>query len=144
MGFCKKKEYEQFMDDVPKFEKMLSKSGITVIKFYFSVSKGIQKERFDQRRVNPLKQFKLSPIDQFSQELWDRYTLAEYKNLSLTHSEHAPWTIVESDNKKKARLNAIRFVLNQFDYPDKLKEKKLKVNEDIVYNAGKRIKMLEK
>ena len=144
MGFCKKKEYEQFMDDVPKFEKMLSKSGITVIKFYFSVSKDIQKERFDQRRVNPLKQFKLSPIDQFSQELWDRYTLAEYKNLSLTHSEHVPWTIVESDNKKKARLNAIRFVLNQFDYPDKLKEKKLKVNEDIVYNAGKRIKMLEK
>ena len=144
MGFCKKREYEQFMDDVPKFEKMLTKSGITLIKFYFSVSKDIQKERFEERRQNPLKQFKLSPIDQFSQELWDRYTLAEYKNINNTHSEHAPWVVIESDDKKKARLNAIKYVLNQFDYPDKIKEKKLKIDENIVYSWAKRARMLEK
>lgn len=144
MGFCKKKEYEQFLEDVPKFEKMLIKSWIKIIKFYFSVSKEVQKQRFDERRRNPLKQFKLSPIDQFSQQLWDKYSLAEYKNILATHSEHAPWTIVESDNKKKSRLNAIKYLLNQFDYPGKAKEKKLRVDESIVYSWAKRVKILEK
>ena len=120
------------MKDTPVFEKMLVDSGIKLIKFYFSVSKTEQAERFEARKTNPLKQFKLSPIDQFSQQLWDKYTLAEYKNLSKTHSKHAPWTIINSDDKKKARINALKYVLNQFEYPDKISDEELKVDPQIV------------
>ena len=95
--------------------QMLTRAGIKIIKFYFSVSKEEQAARFQERRTNPLKQYKLSPIDQFSQKLWDRYTLAEYLNFSQTHSEHAPWTIVKSDNKEVSRINAIKYLLSQFD-----------------------------
>ncbi|MDD3302673.1 MAG: polyphosphate kinase 2, partial [Candidatus Gracilibacteria bacterium] len=111
MGFVRKKDYEQFLDDVPKFEKMLINSGIKLIKFYFSVSKDEQAKRFEERMRNPLKQFKLSPIDQSGQKLWDKYTLAEYKNFESTHTKVSPWVIVKSDNKKKARINAIKYCL---------------------------------
>lgn len=85
-----KKDYEKFLDDVPKFEKMLVDSGIKIIKLYYSTSKAEQAKRFEERRYNPLKQYKLSPIDQFSQKLWKKYTLAEYQNFKSTDSEHAP------------------------------------------------------
>ena len=88
------------MEDVVSLEKLLTRSGIKIIKFYFSVSKAEQAARFEERKTNPLKQYKLSPIDQFSQKLWDRYTLAEYLNFSQTHTDNAPWTIVKSDNKE--------------------------------------------
>lgn len=143
MGFVKKKDYEQFLDDVPKFEKMLTKSGIKIIKFYFSVSKAEQAKRFDERRRNPLKQFKLSPIDQFSQKLWDRYSIAEYHNFLNTHTEHCPWVVINSDDKKASRLNAIRYVLNQFDYPGKAKAKKLKIDSDVLYNGAEKVKRLK-
>jgi len=116
MGFCTKNQYKQFMKDTPVFEKMLVDSGIKLIKFYFSVSKAIQADRFEARKTNPLKQYKLSPIDQFSQQLWEKYTLAEYNNFKNTHCKHAPWTLINSDDKKQARLNAIKVVLNNFDY----------------------------
>jgi polyphosphate kinase 2 (PPK2 family) len=111
---------------------MLVDSGTTIVKFYFSVSKTEQARRFEGRKTNPLKQFKLSPIDQYSQQLWDKYTLAEYKNLSTTHSKHAPWTVINSDDKKVARINAIKHVLNQFDYPEKIDAKLLKEDPEIV------------
>ena len=142
MGFCTKKEYEQFMQDTPVFEKMLIDSGITVIKFYFSVSKAMQAERFEARKTNPLKQFKLSPIDQFSQQLWDKYTLAEYKNFSHTHTKHSSWTLINSDDKKQARLNAIKVVLNNFDYEGKIEQKKLKIDKKIVYSGKEKVKRL--
>ncbi len=132
MWFVRKKDYEQFLEDVPKFEKMLVNSWIKLIKFYFSVSKEEQAKRFEERRRNPLKQFKLSPIDQVSQNLWDKYSLAEYKNFSNTHSKDAPWIIIKSDDKKKARLNAIRYLLNQFDYTDKIVDKKLSIDKWIL------------
>lgn len=132
MGFVRKKEYEQFLDDVPKFEKMLVASGIKLIKFYFSVSKEEQAKRFEERMRNPLKQFKLSPIDQVGQKLWDKYTLAEYKNFSNTHTKHCPWVIIKSDNKKKARINTIKYCLNQFDYDKKINNKKLQIDKEIV------------
>jgi polyphosphate kinase 2 (PPK2 family) len=132
MGFVREDDYKKFLNDVPVFEKMLVDSGTTIIKFYFSVSKSEQAKRFEGRTTNPLKQFKLSPIDQYSQQLWDKYTLAEYKNLSATHSKHAPWTIVNSDDKKAARINAIKHVLNQFDYTDKIDKKLLKEDSKIV------------
>ncbi|MBP9812718.1 polyphosphate kinase 2, partial [Candidatus Gracilibacteria bacterium] len=126
MGFVTQPDYEKFLKDAPELEKMLVKSaGIKIIKFYFSVSKAEQAARFEERRTNPLKQFKLSPIDQFSQKLWDRYTVAEYENFTRTHTDWAPWVIVNSDDKEASRINAIKYVLNQFDYPEKLKGDKL-------------------
>lgn len=143
MWFVTKKDYEQFLEDVPKFEKMLVNSWIKLIKFYFSVSKEEQARRFDERRRNPLKQFKLSPIDQVSQNLWDKYTLAEYKNFSSTHSKDAPWTIVKSDDKKKARINAIKYLLNQFEYADKMDSKKLVVDNKLVITWAAKAKHLK-
>ncbi len=144
MGFVGKRDYEKFMDDVVVLEKMLTRAGIKIIKFYFSVSKEEQAARFQERRTNPLKQYKLSPIDQFSQKLWDRYTLAEYLNFSQTHTEHAPWTIVKSDNKEMSRINAIKYLLSQFDYPDKIDSKYLKIDEDTVFTGREKVKMLAK
>ncbi|MFA5916694.1 MAG: polyphosphate kinase 2 [Candidatus Gracilibacteria bacterium] len=143
MGFVRKKDYEQFLDDVPKFEKMLVSSGIKIIKFYFSVSKEEQAKRFDERRRNPLKQFKLSPIDQVGQKLWDKYTLAEYKNFSNTHTKHCPWIIVKSDNKKKARINSIKYCLNQFDYDKKINSKKLQIDKEIITSGDDNVKHLK-
>jgi polyphosphate kinase 2 (PPK2 family) len=142
MGFVREDDYKAFLKDVPVFEKMLVDSGTTIVKFYFSVSKTEQARRFEGRKSNPLKQFKLSPIDQYSQQLWDKYTLAEYKNLSATHSKHAPWTIVNSDDKKLARINAIKHVLNQFEYPDKIDTKLLKEDPKIVISGEEKAKAL--
>lgn len=144
MWFVDKKNYEQFLEDVPKFEKMLTDSWVKLVKFYFSVSKAEQAKRFEDRIKNPLKQYKLSPIDQFSQQLWDKYSLAEYKNFKATNTKENPWTIVISDDKKKARLNAIKYLLNQFDYPEKIDKKYLKIDNDIIENCEDKIKSLKK
>jgi polyphosphate kinase len=144
MGFVGKADYDRFMHDVPELEKMLVKSaGIKIIKFYFSVSKAEQAARFEERRTNPLKQFKLSPIDQFSQKLWDKYTIAEYENFSRTHTEWAPWTIVNSDDKEASRINAIKYILGQFDYPGKLKADKLKIDTDIILTGREKAQILK-
>jgi len=144
MGFVGKRDYEKFMEDVPSFEKLLTRSGIKIIKFYFSVSKSEQAARFLERRTNPLKQYKLSPIDQFSQKLWDRYTMAEYENFSRTHTEHAPWIIINSDDKEASRINSIKYLLSQFDYPDKLDAEKLEINKNIVHSGKEKVRLLEK
>lgn len=144
MWFVTQADYEKFMKDVPELEKMLVKSaGITIIKFYFSVSKAEQAARFEERRTNPLKQFKLSPIDQFSQQLWDRYTMAEYENFTRTHTDWAPWVIVNSDNKEASRINAIKYVLNQFDYPGKIKGEKLKLDDAIIHTGKDKARVLK-
>lgn len=144
MGFVGKRDYEKFMEDVPLLEKMLVRSGVQIIKFYFSVSKDVQAARFHERRTNPLKQYKLSPIDQFSQKLWDRYTIAEYENFSRTHTEHAPWIVVNSDDKEASRINAIKHLLSQFDYPEKISRGDLAVDEHIVYSGKEKIRKIEK
>lgn len=143
MWFVRKKDYERFLNEVTSFEKMLIDSWIKLVKFYFSVSKSEQAKRFESRERNPLKQYKLSPIDQYSQQLWEKYTLAEYKNFSVTHTKEAPWIIINSDNKKKARLNAIKHVLNQFNYPWKVDDKKLKIDKDLVYTWADKVRMLK-
>ena len=132
MGFVGRRDYERFMEDVPVFEKLITRSNTKIIKFYFSVSKEEQAARFEERRRNPLKQYKLSAVDQFSQQLWDRYTLAEYKNFSRTHSDYAPWVVINSDNKQQARLNAMRYVLSQFAYADKIDPKYLEIDKGII------------
>jgi polyphosphate kinase 2 len=145
MGFCTPEEHKEFLREVPKLESMLVNAGIKVMKFYFSVSKSEQEKRFSKRRTDPLKQYKLSPVDQKSQELWDKYTVAKYSMLLSSHTKHVPWTIIRSDDKKKARLNTIRMILNQIDYPDKTTDKELlKIDETIVFDGATELSLMEK
>lgn len=132
MGFCTEREHHDFLKDAPKFEEMLVDSGVQIFKFYFSVSKDEQAKRFKSRETDPLKQHKLSPVDKESQKLWDNYTLAKYMMLSTTHTTHAPWTIIKSNDKKKARLNTIKHILNFVDYDDKIKDEHIQVDPQIV------------
>ena len=143
MGFCTQEEHKEFLHEVPEFEKMLINSDIKIFKFYFSVSKTEQGRRFDKRRTDPLKQYKLSPVDELSQELWDKYTIAKYSMLLASHTDHAPWTVVRSDNKKKARINCIKHILSNIDYPNKIKAKKLLADDKIKIHASDEIKIME-
>lgn len=119
MGFCNPKQYDQFMVQVPEFEHMLYESGVKVIKFWFSISKDVQKQRFDERLNNPLKRWKFSPVDQKGQDLWDKYTFFKEQMFSKTHTSFCPWNIVKGNDKLQARLESIRFVLSKFDYEGK-------------------------
>ncbi len=143
MGFCTPEEHKEFLHEVPEFEKMLVNSGIKIFKFYFSVSKKEQQHRFKKRETDPLKQYKLSPVDKLSQKLWDKYTIAKYSMLLASHTQHAPWTIIRSDNKKKARLETIKHILRHFDYPEKIKAKRLKPDPKIHISADEEIKIME-
>ncbi len=143
MGFCTQEEHKEFLHEVPEFEKMLVNSDIMLFKFYFSVSKDEQGKRFNERRQDPLKQYKLSPVDELSQELWDKYTIAKYSMLLASHTDHAPWTVIRSDNKKKARINTIKHILSNIDYSDKIKEKKLKVDKSVLILASDEIRIME-
>ena len=115
-GFCSAKEHQDFMRGVAGFEQDLVRQGTLLIKFYFSVSKAVQARRFEIRKTNPLKQWKLSEIDLQVQERWDEFSQRKYEMLKRTHTLAAPWTIVRADNKHRARLNAIKVILNSVDY----------------------------
>jgi len=119
MGFCSNDEYNEFMRQVPEFERNLARSGIHVIKFWFSVSREEQRRRFKERERHPLKQWKLSPIDLASLDKWDDYTKAKEAMFFYTDTADAPWTVVKSDCKKRARLNALRYVLHKLPYTNK-------------------------
>ena len=119
MGFCTEKEYKNFLQQVPEFEHMLYEDGVEIIKFWLSISKEEQKKRFESRKDDPLKQWKLSPIDEKAQENWDSYTYYKQEMFSKTHMSYSPWIIVEANNKKKARLETIRYVLNKLNYEGK-------------------------
>ena len=119
MGFCEPHEYLQFMRQAPELERMLVNSGMHLFKFWFSVSREEQLRRFISRRDDPLKHWKLSPVDIESLDRWDAYTEAKNTMFFHTHTGDAPWTIIKSDDKKRARLNCIRFFLHSLDYPDR-------------------------
>lgn len=119
MGFCSKEEYAEFMRQVPEFERNLVRSGITLLKFWFSVSRDEQKRRFKDRELHPLKQWKLSPIDRASMDKWEDYTTAKEKMFFFTDTSDAPWIVVKSNCKKRARLNAMRYVLHKIPYDKK-------------------------
>jgi polyphosphate kinase 2 len=119
MGFCSQGEYEEFMRQAPEFERMLVRSGIVLFKFWFSVSRKEQVTRFTIRRIDPVRQWKLSPMDLASLDRWQDYTNAKEAMLFYTDTEWAPWTVVRSNDKKRGRLEAMRWVLAHIDYPDK-------------------------
>jgi polyphosphate kinase 2 len=116
MGFCTDEEYNEFMRQVPEFERNLVRSGIHLIKFWFSVSRKEQHRRFKEREAHPLKQWKLSPIDLASLDKWEEYTKAKEAMFFYTDTADAPWTVIKSDCKKRARLNAMRYVLYRLPY----------------------------
>lgn len=119
MGFCTDEQYVEFMRQAPEFERNLVRSGITLIKFWFSVSREEQRRRFRERQNHPLKQWKLSPIDMASLDKWEDYTKAKEAMFYHTDTSDSPWTVVKSNCKKRARLNAMRYVLHKFNYRNK-------------------------
>lgn len=118
MGFCSDDEYEEFVQTVPDFEHMLVKSGIKLLKYYLDISRGEQKARLKARRKDPLKQWKVSPIDEKALKRWNAYGQARNAMLARTHNPVAPWTIVRADNKRQARLNFIKDLLTRLHYGD--------------------------
>lgn len=135
MDFCSPSEYLEFMRQTPDLERMLARSGIKLFKFWFSVSRDEQFKRFQGRRVDPLKQWKLSPIDLASLDKWDSYTEAKESMFFYTDTADAPWTVIKSDDKKRARLNAMRHLLSRMPYPNKNEEIDLQPDPLIVSNA---------
>ncbi len=136
MGFCSPSEYSEFMRQVPEFERMMSRNGIHLIKFWFSVSQKEQRRRFKERQVHPLKQWKLSPIDMASLDKWDDYTKAKEAMFFHTDTADAPWTVIKSDCKKRARLNAMRYILHKLPYANKDAERIGRLDPLIVGRAN--------
>jgi polyphosphate kinase 2 len=118
-GFCTRPEYERFMQQVPEFEHMLVEDGVIIVKFWFSISREVQLARFESRQNNLLKQWKLSPLDGKAQDLWDSYTKYKETVFSRTHTSFSPWIIVKANDKKRARLESIRYLLSLIDYDGK-------------------------
>ncbi len=142
-NFCTPKQYDTFMNSVPSFEKDLVEHGIHFVKIYFSVTKEEQSNRFAERETNPLKQWKLSEIDLQMQERWDEFTQMKYQMLTQTHTTSAPWIVIRSDHKPKARLNAIKAILNSVEYPDKNKNLNYDLDSDIAHSGADEIQIME-
>ena len=117
-GFCTARDYERFMSEVVHFEEMLTNDGILLIKFYFSITKEEQAGRFEEIRTNPLKRWKMSPVDERAQELWDEYTKYRVAMFAQTHTEKNPWVRIEANRKTRARLEAVRYLLSRIPYQD--------------------------
>ncbi|MGB0892605.1 MAG: polyphosphate kinase 2 [Flavobacteriaceae bacterium] len=144
MDFCTKEQYKTFLVQVPEFEHMLYEDGVTIIKFWLSISKEEQLRRFNARNDNPLKRWKFSPVDKKGQELWDKYTFYKDEMFSKTHTTYSPWIVVKTNDKKKARVECMRHVLSQFNYDDK-EDSKTVLNPDpnIVMRYYRSLKQLD-
>lgn len=136
MGFCSDVEYSEFMRQAPEFERMMARNGIHLVKFWFSVSREEQRRRFMERRVHPLKQWKLSPIDLASLDRWDDYTKAKEAMFFYTDTADAPWTVIKSNCKKRARLNAMRYILHRLPYANKNADRIGQLDQLIVGRAN--------
>ena len=134
-GFCSEDQVQDFFMEAPVFEGMLEREGIHLFKFWLTVERAEQLKRFYERKTNPLKQWKLSPIDTKSVSKWDDYTRAVADMFRHTDTTHAPWTVVDANDQKRARLNAIRIVLNAFEYDGKDADNIGKVDEDLVWTG---------
>ena len=142
-GFCTDREYKNFMRGVTGFEKDLVRQGTTVIKLYFSVTKEEQERRFERRKHDPLRQWKLSEVDVQAQERWDDFTHVKYEMLKKTHSTHAPWKIIRSNDKHQARLNAMKVILNSVPYERLNNELDFVPDSNIVISGSRELEMME-
>ena len=143
MGFCTDEQHKRFLKYAPVFERILTKEGIILFKLYFSVSKKMQLKRFEKRSRDPLKQYKLSPVDMQAQDLWGEYTMRKFQMLLETNTTLSPWTIIRSDDKKKARINCMKHILNRLDYEGKIEDSELEEDSKIVISGIDEIKLME-
>ena len=143
MNFCTDEQNKRFLKDVPMLEEMLVKDGIILFKFFFSVSKNEQLQRFDSRETDQLKQYKISPVDRMAQEMWDDYTVRKFQMLNETNRTIAPWTIIRSDNKKSARLNCLKHILSRIKYEGRIPKKELRTDPDILISGIDEIRYME-
>lgn len=142
-GFCTPEEYDNFMEGVTGFEKDIISNGAVLIKLYFSVTKEEQERRFERRKTDPLRQWKLSEVDLQAQERWDDFTNMKYEMLKRTHTSIAPWTIIRSDNKHLARLNSMRVILNAIHYEGRDPELNYVPDSNIVISGARELEMME-
>jgi polyphosphate kinase 2 len=142
-GFCTEEEYNNFMHGVVGFEKDLVRQGTILVKLYFSVTKDEQARRFERRKTDPLRQWKLSEIDVQAQDRWDEFTRQKYEMLRRTHATHAPWTVIRSNNKYRARLNAIKVILNSVPYERLNPELDFVPDPEIVISGARELEIME-
>lgn len=143
MGFCTDEEHKRFLKDVPMIEEILVKNRINLFKFFISISKEEQAGRFASRLQDPLKHYKISPVDIEAQKRWDDYTVRKFQMLNETNRTLCPWTIIRSDNKKKARLNCIKSILSRVQYEGRISDEALAVDPEIVVSGIDEIKFME-
>lgn len=142
-GFCTQKEYDDFMKGVKGFEKDLTRQGIILIKLYFSVTKDEQARRFERRKTDPLRQWKLSEIDVQAQDKWDEFTDTKYNMIKQTHSHNAPWTVIRSNNKQKARYEALKVIINSVNYEGRDENLDFTLDPEIVISGAREIEIMD-
>jgi len=142
-GFCTQKEYDDFMKGVKGFENDLTRQGIILIKLYFSVTKDEQARRFERRKTDPLRQWKLSEIDMQAQDRWDEFTETKYNMIKETHSHNAPWTIIRSNDKQLARLEALKVIVNSINYEGRDTNLDYTLNPNIVISGAREIEIMD-
>ena len=142
-GFCTDQQYRDFMRSVTGFEKDLVRQGTILVKLYFSVTREEQERRFNSRKTDPLHQWKLREVDAQAQERWDDFTTQKYEMLKRTHSNHAPWTVIRSNDKHEARLNAMRTILNSVPYERGNYEIDYVPNPEIVISGSREVEQME-
>ncbi len=141
-GFCTDEEHQNFMRGVVGFEKDIVRQGTILIKFYLSVSREVQMERFEIRKTNPLKKWKLSEVDLQAQDLWDEFTYRKYEMLKRSHTSAAPWTVIRADEKHRARMNVIRVILNSVEYEGRNTELDFVPEDDIVVSGAREVELM--
>jgi len=142
-NFCTKKEYDDFMKGVKGFEKDLTRQGTILVKLYYSVTKDEQALRFERRKTDPLRQWKLSEIDMQAQEKWDDFTETKYNMIKRTHSHNAPWRVIRSNDKHKARLESLKVILNSVDYENRDSILNYKLDSKIVISGAREVEIME-
>jgi polyphosphate kinase 2 len=143
-NFCTEQQYKDFMRGVVGFERDLVRQGTILVKLYFSVTKSVQKERFDSRTDDLLKQWKLSEVDVQAQDRWDEFTKVKYEMLRRTHNSHAPWTVIRSIDKHQARLNVIKVILNAVDYDNYNESLDYSTDDKIIVSGAREIEIMDK
>ncbi len=142
-NFCTKKEYDDFMKGVKGFEKDLTRQGTIIIKLYYSVTKDEQANRFERRKNDPLRQWKLSEIDMQAQEKWDEFTNTKYSMIKQTHSHNAPWTIIRSNDKHKARLESLKVILNSVNYENRDNDLDYTLDHEVVISGAREVEIMD-